>query len=242
MAAVAERWPEREAVGGVKARGPVPGVLYLGHLPPRLRPKHVRNLLSVFGEVGRVFLHQDGKVARRKRRAGSRGKSFTEGWVEFQDKAVAKRVATSLHNTPIGTRKRSRFHDDLWNIKYLHRFKWTHLSERLAYEKLVSRQRMRVEVSQAKRETSFFLQNVEKSRGLEKLQEVKRRKGQEWQEKCWHFRQRATEAEIQASKAGGHAQGAGKARQLGRVADLQRKSQSNTTLLAKIFNPVAGQQ
>ncbi|XP_067894103.1 activator of basal transcription 1 [Heterodontus francisci] len=224
------------------ARVPIPGVLYLGHIPPRLRPRQVRRMMSAYGEVGRVFLQQEdqkhgGRVSQRKRRAASRGKNFTEGWVEFQDKAVAKRVARSLHNTPIGTRKRSRFHDDLWNVKYLHRFKWIHLSERLAYEKLIGRQRMRAEVSQAKRETSFFLQNVEKSKGLEKLQEMKRRKGQEWQEKSWHFQQRATEAEIQASKAG-----LSKGRELEKAAELHRKSQSNVALLAKIFNPTTGQE
>ncbi|XP_078393300.1 activator of basal transcription 1-like, partial [Cetorhinus maximus] len=122
---------------------------------------------------------------------------------------------------------------------YLHRFKWTHLSERLAYEKLVSRQRMRAEVSQAKRETNFFLQNVEKSKGLEKLQEVKKKKGQEWQEKSWHFQQRATEAEIQASKEAGRRS---KARELGKAAEFHRKSQSNVTLLAKIFNPTTAQE
>ncbi|XP_078063492.1 activator of basal transcription 1 isoform X2 [Mustelus asterias] len=226
-----------------RARAPVPGVLYLGFIPPGLRPKHLRNMMSVFGEVGRVFLQEaDQQHGRRgsrgKKKTRRRGKSFIEGWVEFQDKAIAKRVATSLHNTPIGTRKRSRFHDDLWNIKYLHRFKWTHLSERLAYEKLVRRQRMRAEVSQAKRETNFFLQNVEKSKGLEKLQEAKRKKGQEWQEKSWHFRQRPTEAEIQASKAASHS----KARELEKAAELHRKSQSNVTLLAKIFNPTKAQK
>ncbi|GCB77254.1 hypothetical protein scyTo_0019974, partial [Scyliorhinus torazame] len=177
--------------------------------------------------------------SRGKKNGKRRGKSFTEGWVEFQNKAVAKRVAASLHNAPIGTRKRSRFHDDLWNIKYLHRFKWTHLSERLAYEKLVHRQRMRAEVSQAKRETNFFLQNVEKSKGLEKLQEVKKKKGQEWEEKHWHFQQRATETEIQASKAAGLRS---KARELGTIAEHHRKSQSNVTLLAKIFNPSTAQE
>ena len=44
------------------------------------------------------------------------------------------------------------------------RFKWTHLSERLAYEKAVHHQRLRTEISQAKREADFFKANVEKSK------------------------------------------------------------------------------
>lgn len=44
-------------------------------------------------------------------------KDYTEGWVEFRDKRVAKRVAASLHNTPMGARRRSPFRYDLWNLK-----------------------------------------------------------------------------------------------------------------------------
>lgn len=39
----------------------VPGIIYLGHIPPRFRPRHVRNLLSVYGEVGRIFLQPEGE-------------------------------------------------------------------------------------------------------------------------------------------------------------------------------------
>lgn len=37
--------------------------------------------------------------------------------MEFRDKRVAKKVAASLHNTPMGTRKRQRFSSDLWCMK-----------------------------------------------------------------------------------------------------------------------------
>ena len=45
-------------------------------------------------------------------------------------------------------------------------FKWTNLTERLAYEKAVHQQRMRTEISQAKRETDYFKANVEKSKRM----------------------------------------------------------------------------
>ena len=44
------------------------------------------------------------------------------------------------------------------------RFKWSHLTERLAYEKAVHQQKMRNEISQAKREAEFFKSNVEKAK------------------------------------------------------------------------------
>lgn len=64
-----------------------------------------------------ILVLSAGQVRKRKRKAGLRRCDFTEGWVEFRDKRVAKRVASSLHNTPMGTRKRQRFSSDLWSIK-----------------------------------------------------------------------------------------------------------------------------
>ncbi|KAF5898112.1 activator of basal transcription 1-like, partial [Clarias magur] len=103
-----------------KAKGKkcAPGIVYLGHIPPRIRPKHVRNMLAVYGEIGRIFLQsEDHSIKRKKRKAGSNGSRYVEGWVEFRDKRVAKRVAVSLHNTPMTNRKRSHFSSDLWSIK-----------------------------------------------------------------------------------------------------------------------------
>ena len=57
-----EQEESEEAVCGAKKRV-VPGIVYLGHLPPRFRPLHVRNLLSAYGEVGRVFFQPEGKSA-----------------------------------------------------------------------------------------------------------------------------------------------------------------------------------
>ncbi|XP_073326477.1 activator of basal transcription 1 [Pagrus major] len=213
----------------------VPGIIYLGHIPPRFRPKHLRNLLSVYGEIGRIFLQpEDGQVRKRKRKSGLSRCDFTEGWVEFRDKRVAKRVAASLHNTSMGTRKRQRFFHDLWSIKYLHRFQWTHLSERLAYEQTVLQQRLRTEVSQAKRETNFYLNNVDRSTHLDKLRKKRQRDGQQVDERTWDFTQRQTEDEIQMKKKKKNDSVTQK--HLEKAHLIQQKSQSNVSLLAKIFN------
>ncbi|KAJ8015875.1 hypothetical protein DPEC_G00001070 [Dallia pectoralis] len=234
---------ELNTQAGVESKNPVvnkclPGIVYIGHIPPRLRPKHMRNMLSLYGEIGRIFLQpEDRSVKRKKKKAGAKASSFTEGWVEFRDKRVAKRVAASLHNTSMGSRKRSRFISDLWNIKYLHRFQWCHLSERLAYEMTVLQQRLRTEISQAKRETNFYLANVEKSQNMDKLRKRREKKGEKIEEKTWDFNQRRTEDEIQISRL--RKQTMSKKNLLKaqeKAKDIQQKSQSNVSLLAKIFN------
>ncbi len=52
-------------------------------------------MLSEHGELGRLYLAPEDPALRRlrKQRGGNTGKKFTEGWVEFEDKRVAKRVS-----------------------------------------------------------------------------------------------------------------------------------------------------
>ncbi|XP_012681637.1 activator of basal transcription 1 isoform X2 [Clupea harengus] len=214
----------------------LPGIVYIGHIPPRLRPRYLRTMLGAYGEIGRVFLNPESRLVRRKKKkTGSNASHFTEGWVEFRDKRIAKRVAVTLNNTPIGNRKKSRFAADLWAIKYLHRFNWCHLSERLAYEQTVYHQRMRTEIAQAKKETNFYLASVEKSQNLDKIRKKKEKKGEKMEEKSWDFKQRRTEVEIQMGKNKGLSKkNLQKAQEKAKV--IQQKAQSNTSLLAKIFN------
>ena len=61
----------------------------------------------------------------------SSGKNFTEGWIEFEDKRVAKQTAQMLNGQPMGGKRRSAYHYDLWCLKYLSKFKWDHLTEEI---------------------------------------------------------------------------------------------------------------
>lgn len=56
--------------------------------------------------------------------------------MEFEDKVIAKSVAAGLNGQQIGGKRRSAYHFDLWCMKYLPKFKWDHLTEEIAYEKV----------------------------------------------------------------------------------------------------------
>uniref|UniRef100_A0A8C5YP29 Activator of basal transcription 1 n=1 Tax=Marmota marmota marmota TaxID=9994 RepID=A0A8C5YP29_MARMA len=191
----------------------------------RIRPILIINRRGGYGVLLFVRRKKKAAAASGGKKRSRYSKDYTEGWVEFRDKRVAKRVAASLHNTPMGTRRRSPFRYDLWNLKYLHRFTWSHLSEHLAFERQVRRQRLRAEVAQAKRETDFYLRSVERGqRFLAADGDPTRPDG------SWAFAQRPTEQELRARKA---ARPGGRER--ARLATVQDQARSNRGLLARIF-------
>lgn len=158
------------------------GVLYIARIPPRMGPAKVKTLLSEFGPVTRVYLVEEDRSARKRRRklaggAGAGGKRYTEGWVEFEDKKVARLVGERLNNTPITNHKRSVHFGDLWNVKYLRKFKWEHLTEKVAYERRIREQKMRIEMMQARRENAAYAEKVEQGMVLDRIEERRKKKG-----------------------------------------------------------------
>ncbi|KAF8475628.1 hypothetical protein BDZ91DRAFT_844361 [Kalaharituber pfeilii] len=166
-----------------RARVRKTGVTYLSRIPPFMRPQKVKALLSRFGEVGRVFLApEDPKThARRVKFGGSKKRNYEEGWVEFMDKRVAKLVAETLNATIVGGKKNNYYHDDVWNIKYLPKFKWHHLQAQIAYENASRQAKLRAEISQATRENKTFIRNVERAKMVENIKESKKRKAEKEQ-------------------------------------------------------------
>ena len=81
-------------------------------------PVHIRQLLVQFGELGRIYLSANHK--QKKSTHKYKEDDFNEGWVEFKKKKNAKICAGTLNAQPIeGTKKKSKFVGQMWNIKYL---------------------------------------------------------------------------------------------------------------------------
>ena len=100
-----------------------------------------------------------------------------------------------LNAQPIGGKKGSRWRDDVWTMKYLPKFKWNMLTEQIgqclfhvsafyclttmlvAHEAAIHAARLRVELSQSKREQQEYLKNVELARVLDKRAQRKKQSG-----------------------------------------------------------------
>merc|ERR1712166_594085 len=145
------------------------GVIYLSRIPPYMQPLKIRNYFCQFGKIDRVYLTPEDPKSRekRKKKGGNSRKKFIDGWVEYCDKKIAKRVAAQLNGQIMGGNKRNYWHDDIWNIKYLPKFKWYHLAETIAYQNAVKDEKMRTQVRQARRENEDYMRKVQKSKQME---------------------------------------------------------------------------
>ena len=158
------------------------GVIYLSRIPPRMGPAKIKQLLSEHGGlVTRVYLVEEDKAARKRRlrQSGSSrsgGKRYVEGWVEFESKKIAKAVGMQLNNTPISNHKRNVHYGDLWSMKYLSKFQWSHLTEKVAYERRVREQKLRIEMMQAQRENANYTSLVQAGKTMDHIEKRLQRK------------------------------------------------------------------
>lgn len=149
------------------------GICYLSRVPPHMDPGSLRQILSKYGEIQRIYLIPEDPTVQvqQKKVGGLRGKQFSEGWVEFTKKSMAKRVARMLNGEQIGGRRRSSFYYDIWNIKYLSKFKWEDMTNEIANKNHTREQKLAMELSAAKRECDFYMSKVDQSRALVSIKE-----------------------------------------------------------------------
>ncbi|PVU94481.1 hypothetical protein BB560_005934 [Smittium megazygosporum] len=124
------------------------GVIYMSSVPPFMKPNKVRRLLGQYGKIGRIYLAPRENIVgtKKNKQGGSKKKGFKEGWIEFKDKKVAKMVAKMLNNNQI------------------------------AFERIEREQRLKNELSQARKEASQFIQKVEKNKLITAIQNKKSKK------------------------------------------------------------------
>ncbi|CAA9958693.1 hypothetical protein CFE70_002204 [Pyrenophora teres f. teres 0-1] len=157
------------------------GVIYLSRVPPFMKPAVLRSLLTPYGDVGRIFLTPEDSTARtqRLRNGGTRRKLFLDGWVEFLHKRDAKFVAENLNAQTMGGKKRGRWHDEVWNIRYLSGVKWGNLVEQIQNENAERAARLRFEIAQGKKENKAFLENVERGKMVSGIEATRRKRGED---------------------------------------------------------------
>ncbi|GMM29501.1 RNA-binding ATPase activator [Martiniozyma asiatica (nom. inval.)] len=154
------------------------GVVYMSSIPPYMKPAKIRHIMSRFGTVDRIYLKPEDSSAYKSRikQGGNKKKKFDEGWVEFTLKKDAKLAANTLNGNILGGKKRSFYHDDVMNVKYLSGFKWFDLTNALNRELEVRESKKQAELSQATKINKQYIRNVEQSKNINRIEKQKQQK------------------------------------------------------------------
>lgn len=184
---------ERKVLPSKKAPGRKPGVIYLSRIPPFMKPSTVRTLLSVHGDITKLFLTPEPPSAYlvRRKHGGNKKHSYIDGWIEFARKGEAKVCVDAINGHIVGGKKGGWYRDDVWNAKYLRGFGWGDLMGQVRQEEREREERVRVGVGREGRERGEFLKNLERARVDEtrrQKREKRETKGQEMEnngDKAW---------------------------------------------------------
>jgi ESF2/ABP1 family protein len=151
------------------------GVLYMSRVPTGMKISELRKFFDDYG-MQRCYL-----VPLKKKIENVDGRKlqgYKEGWIEFSDKIYAKLAEYQLNGKRIGGSKKCPYKDELWNLKYLHKFKWNDLIENLTMAKKMQEKKLKLEIAQSKRENDFIVKNFEKSKKF-----LKKKKHEEKEDK-----------------------------------------------------------
>lgn len=138
------------------------GVVYIPRVPRFMNVAMIREYFQKF-KVERVYLTPESDKERKSRvsTGGSKRRLYKDGWVEFRDKRVARMVAVTFNGRQVGSKKTSYNYYDLWSIKYLPKFKWDNLTERIEYDRRVRAAKFNQKIVKSRKEHDFIIGKID---------------------------------------------------------------------------------
>nr|CAH8853610.1 unnamed protein product [Trichobilharzia regenti] len=171
----------------------IPGVIYLSTIPTGMTVSMISGIMQQFGKIGRVYL-----VPKKKK-----GKhwEYEEGWVEFVNKKIAKRVAKQLNCVEVLGSKRNPWFGELWNIRFLKDTSWNDLFGAEREEEEQRRAAHDRDIVVAKHQSRQFSAALDTKKLEKRMKIVKGKRFNERKPLDLNKRQKLTEEEIKEKLA-----------------------------------------
>mmetsp|Transcript_50004 Transcript_50004/g.83284 ORF Transcript_50004/g.83284 Transcript_50004/m.83284 type:complete len:452 (+) Transcript_50004:45-1400(+) len=134
------------------------GVIFICSVPFGCTSIQIKKIFSEFGTVTNVHLEAAKNEHGQVKKIQNKWTQFTEAWVEFKDKKIAKQVVELLNETRIPKKyvnnRLARSH--IWNLKYLKGFGWHHLTEYKNTIRTLQRKKYEMKIADAHRQSAYF--------------------------------------------------------------------------------------
>lgn len=140
------------------------GIVYISSIPPHMNSTRLKQLLSQYNNaiIHRIYL----RPAK-----GTRTKQYIDGWIEFDDKSIAKSLVNMLNGERImSNNRRDLFYDCIWNLRYLKGFKWNHLNDKKHAEKAIQQSKLRETMKLAHNQAEEYYNKVKQANYIRRKQ------------------------------------------------------------------------
>ncbi|RTG83086.1 ESF2/ABP1 family protein [Schistosoma bovis] len=172
----------------------VPGIIYLSTIPNGMNVSMISDIMQQFGKIGRVYL------IPKKKKVG-KYRQYEEGWVEFLNNKIARRVAKRLNCTEVLGSKRNPWFGELWNIRFLKDTSWNDLFGAEREEEEQRRTAHDRDIVVAKHQARQFSAALDAKKLEKKMKQVKGKRFTERKPVRLNRRQKLTEDEIKEKLA-----------------------------------------
>jgi hypothetical protein len=153
------------------------GVIYLPKIPPYMKASYIREYFKRYKPLRIYLTPEDDHIQKnRTRKGGNRKRKYMDGWIEFCDKRVARYVAGNFNGTQVGGKKQHFYYSDIWNLRYLAKFKWRNLTEKLEYDRKVREKRLNHLLRKSKKNVDSYVGSSEKSKQIKGMLVAKAKK------------------------------------------------------------------
>merc|ERR1712072_397745 len=109
--------------------------------------------------VDRILISSKSKSSSKELGVVKNGKKMvlSEGWIEFLDSEKAKAFVLMLNGHLICDEENSKYLNEIWNLKYLPKLDWNHISIEINVLRFTKEQKMIIDYSLVKRACDYYL-------------------------------------------------------------------------------------
>ncbi len=142
------------------------GVCYFAQIPTKMTVAELRSHFSKYG-ISRIYLvpkkHQGSNHSNKFQK-------YEEGWMEFDDKRVAKAVAYKHNGSQVMRKKHSRgSDDDFWCIKYLSKFKWENLVGQIQDDYKIKKAHLEFQAKVDRNKIKYYREKIQKNKQIKAI-------------------------------------------------------------------------
>jgi len=138
------------------------GIIYFPSVPPLVGQNTLWRIFGQFGKISHCYFirREKRKVQSDRKTKGSSLELLKEGWIEYEDKKIAKKVVLSFQGQELGPIRKGYIYSSLlWDIRYLSKVTWSMIETAMG-EKWRTQKKKQMETLETAKQQKKYVSEV----------------------------------------------------------------------------------